>query len=127
MKEAIAVKALESFIPHRPPMVWVNNVLWANETEGEGEVVVDPQAHYCHGNTIRPSSFIEWVAQSYGFCRAAYNHQKGINAVLKKAYLAAFQDFTFPSRAIAATPKTRLIIHTKVIRQLGPISLVEGV
>jgi predicted hotdog family 3-hydroxylacyl-ACP dehydratase len=124
-QKPIPVSTFEDAIPHRPPMVWIDNVLWADDKEGECEVLINKKAHYCNEKVIRQSSLIEWMAQSFGFCRALHWHQTGVGTTLKKAYLAAFQDFTFP-KPFTIDEHKKLIVRTRIIRQRSNLFLVHG-
>ena len=92
------VRELEEWIPHRQPMVWIDEVLSADGVQGECLVRLRADALYMGpGGVIRPSSMIEWIAQGYAFVRAAQTKLHLISADIKpkRAFLVAITNARF--------------------------------
>ena len=64
----ISTKWITTFMPHRAPAIWIDEVLSYDSRGGHGRVYLDPAAHYFDQTELRQSSLVEFVAQSYGYC-----------------------------------------------------------
>ena len=62
------VSDFEDCVPHRPPMVWVDDILSASDSGGECLIRVRRDALYCVNGRIEPMNCIEWIAQTFAFC-----------------------------------------------------------
>ena len=124
----IDIQKLQSALPHRPPMRWINKVLWAEKGAGTSLVVLDKAAHYYNNGELRRSSFIEWMAQAYGFNTAAYElYTSGESTKTPtKAFLAAVSNANFDLENFDKGHVKRLLIHTKLETQLGNLLLVKA-
>lgn len=121
----IETSLLSEFLPHRPPFVWVDKVLALTETTGLCSVSLDKEKNYCHSTEVRPSSYIEWMAQAYAFCGILRTLRAGHSPHLQKAFLAAFTHFQiFSPLLLQQQPEIHLFVEKK--RELGPISLIDG-
>lgn len=130
----IPVDRLYEWVPHRPPLVWVDEVVGVTESGGECLVRLDPTARYMGANgAIRPSSFIEWMAQAYAYVRAA-QQVAGVrptaSAAPKRAYLVSIASFTYQRDEVergrgAAIGELKARVEEG--RTIGPITLVDGV
>ncbi|NJL25529.1 MAG: hypothetical protein HC902_10395 [Calothrix sp. SM1_5_4] len=67
MKEAILATDIMSYIPHRPPMVWIDEVTDYSASGGECLVRVKQNALYMGPQGLRASSCLELMAQAYAF------------------------------------------------------------
>lgn len=125
------VRELESWIPHRLPMVWIDEVVSADGAGGECRVVLRADGHCMGpGGVVRPSSLIEWIAQGYAFVRAAQSKLQLINADMKpkRAFLVAITNARFEylkTPGVLEGAKT-LRVRVRNERDFGPLSLVEG-
>lgn len=124
MNFPIEIKELETELPHRPPMVWIDRVLWIDATKGECEVVIDPKALYCENGKVRQVAPIEWIAQAVGFSRAArdkLNPERKIH----EAFLVGIRDTKIEGlEVLKAGDKVR--IKAEIKRELAPLTLVKG-
>ncbi len=112
-------------------MVWIDEVVSADGVQGECRVQLRADAaYYGPGGIIRPSSMIEWIAQSYAFVRAAQTKLQLISADLKpkRAFLVAITNARFEYQKTPAllTGAKALVIRVRNERDFGPLSLVEG-
>lgn len=71
-KKPIDTKELTNYLPHRPPMVWIDRVLEYSQDSGVCEVIPKSNSLYIDNNKIMETSALEWMAQSYGFIKDAF-------------------------------------------------------
>lgn len=118
------VSELAGYLPHSDQMVWIDSVLSADAEGGVALVIVDKDKHYCDKDGVRQSSFIEWIAQGFGFVNALLAKNNPSNSPIKNAFLVGFNNVTFNS----SLPKAgeALLITTLHKRTIGPISYIEG-
>jgi hypothetical protein len=109
-------------LPHRPPMLWVDKVLWSRDGEGECLVELKRDAHYYDSGEIRTSSFIEWMAQSYGLVSAVSDNA----GTPKKAFLAAISNANFNLEKIVGSNDKRLVIYTSLKCRLDNLYVVDS-
>src|SRR5687768_16243919 len=84
----VPVAKLSGFLPHRPPMVWVEEVVEVDETGGLCGLSLEASAPYLTDGKIRRSSYIEWMAQSFAFVEAC----RKPNDRLETAFLVGIRD-----------------------------------
>ena len=124
----IDVEKLQAGLPHRAPMLWINKVLWAEEGVGKSLVVLDKSAHYYNNGELRRSSFIEWMAQAYGFNTIAYEVYKNSDELKMptKAFLAAVSKVNFNLTGFNTEDLKEVVVHTELKCKLDNLSLVEA-
>ena len=130
MNKTSNIRDVLPFVPHRPPMVWVDEIVTFDETSGECRVVMLDGAHFLGAEGLRSTSCLEFIAQAYGYCSVAFSRQKDPNAPpLKKAFLASFKDVVFADSARIAQVKVGDLVQAKFsgVRHIGPIALFNGV
>lgn len=121
----ISTDTLLDYLPHKPPMVWIDSILEFSATGGVGLTVIKDNAHYMTNNELRRTACIEFVAQTFAFTNAATMKQNNIAYQNQRAFLAAIKDFDIrawpelPSGAVLRT-------EVKKERQFGPISIIVG-
>lgn len=121
----IQIDKLIEALPHRGPMVWVDQVLKAGPEGGETLIILDPDKHYFDNKQIRQSSYIEWMAQSYGYVQAAYGAQTGeVPSPDRRVFLVGLRQITF--YPIDFKGIERLKICVQRTRQIGPVSFIQG-
>src|SRR5690242_13635939 len=95
----VPVKEIEPYLPHRPPMVWIDDVLVFSEKAGECRVILKPDGHYFGLEGLRATSCLEFIAQAYGFisvCHHIYIMDPN-SKPLSKAFLASIKNAEMPS------------------------------
>lgn len=118
-----------NYVPHRPPMVWVDEIITFDENSGECAVMVKNDAHFLGPEGLRATSCLEFIAQSYGYCSVAFTLEKDPNsAPLKKAFLASFKDVKWaePSRMAKVAVGDELRVKFEGVRHIGPITMFDG-
>lgn len=131
MNKVVDVKDIWEFAPHRPPMIWVDQVRAFTETGGETTVLLKADAHYMRDDgSLRPSSCLEFVAQSYGFISICHREFSGnpVSRPPQRAFLASFNDAKFAGKDLFKDlkPGDELQIHLSGARAMGPIILFQG-
>ena len=122
------VSRLQQWLPHRGPAIWVDQVNWVTENEGECQLTLRPEGHYLSTGGLRQTSLIEWIAQSYGFvrtCQMISQGPQGREKKPEKAYLVAIRDVEW-AESVPQSNSMTLRIHVRKTHQVGPIALVEG-
>ena len=126
MKLPVPTSELLDFIPHRPPMVWIDFVDSYSESGGSSRTILVKEGFYFTDEQLRRSVCIELVAQAFAFNNAALLKASGLsNPPIKRAFLAAIKDFKiteWPTIPVGAVLKTTV----KKSRQFGPITLISG-
>ncbi len=121
----LKAKTLESWLPHRPPMVWVKTILWSSEAGGECLVDLKEIPLACTNGLLRQSSAIEIMAQSFGFVMAHYHyHLKSQYTGFKKTFVVSYKKVSFSNLKI----KDDQALRIKVIkeREVSTIAFVNG-
>jgi len=117
------IEQLSSYLPHRAPMIWVDEVYAVADSKGSCLVHLKDDALYMDEDGPRKSSAIEWLAQAYGYVCAARAYQQGSNSAASKAFLAQVRNASYKH----PLPKSgTLIIEVEDKRILGPLSLITG-
>jgi predicted hotdog family 3-hydroxylacyl-ACP dehydratase len=131
MTQNVRVADIIPYLPHRPPMVWIDEVLHFSEKSGECRVRLSAEGHYMGDlGLLRPTSCLEFIAQAYGFisvCHHIYILDPN-SKPLSKAFLASMKDAKLPSDEAlnSIKPGDVLTITIAGVRQMGPIVLFNG-
>lgn len=122
----IPTKDLYNYLPHKPPMVWIDTVVSFSDNGGETTTDLKSDGVYFTEGRLRPSSFIEFTAQAYAFVNLAYLRAGGENDVVhSKTYLASIKDFVIHGD-IDLKPGTVVTTRVRKTRTFGPITVVKG-
>jgi hypothetical protein len=137
---------LQAALPHRPPMVWLDEVLSAGASGGTCGVTLRPGGLYTvAGAPDRCLTFapVEWMAQAYGYARACYemiqeemiqdemartqrtsaSSEAPGSFGLRRAFLVGVSELELPRRVPAAG---RLLVEARLTREMAPLALVDG-
>ena len=116
---------LLGFLPHQGDMIWIDYVIESHDTGGTCLVIVNKYKHYFGEEELRQSSFIEWMAQGFGFLNALKVKQgKAAQGAVTNAFLVGFNNVTFGQ--ILPQESEELLIITNATRSIGPITYIEG-
>lgn len=118
------------WVPHRPPMVWIDEVVNASKERGECLVRCKQEALYRHNGHIPPVSCIEFVAQAFAFVRSCYLIEGGYasKAEAHEALLVGVKNakFLFEEGDAEVDQATELHVIVDQFREFGPIIMVRG-
>lgn len=117
---------LLDFLPHRPPMVWIDEVGEAFEAGGECFVTLKADGLYFSGERLRRTSLIEFIAQGFGYLSAARVLRAGAEPPkASKAFLVSVSKCQIsPTEALKAGDRLRVVLADS--KSLGPITLFYG-
>jgi 3-hydroxymyristoyl/3-hydroxydecanoyl-(acyl carrier protein) dehydratase len=126
----IQVCDILKYIPHRPPMVWVDEVVRFSKVDGECLIHIRADGLYMSPMGLRSSSCLEFIAQAYGFISTCYiTRVLDPNAgPMKRAMLVSFKDARFASPEILASVRAgdTLRVPVEGVRAVGPITAFYG-
>ncbi len=118
------------YSPHRPPMVWIDDVVSYGETAGECLVRVKEDSLYMDPEGLRASACLEFIAQAYGYMSIAWRiYEAQPNAKpLKRAFLASIKDAKTcePDRLREVRVGDELRVKISGVRWMGPITMFGG-
>lgn len=132
MEKEIQVTDLIPYLPHRPPMVWINRILEVgNDYKGlSGICIVDldrSSLYVNNGDQLRASSAIEFTAQGFGYLKAAFQVIHKINNPPTKTYLTGVRSCRADFKNLDLKSVSQLQITITTLREMLPISYVKGV
>lgn len=120
---------LGAYVPHRPPMLWIHQVLWV--TPNQGACLAQPQnlGHAWDEQGLRASSAVEWMAQASGFIKTCQhlNFKEQKIKETKNAYLVSVRNIELiKDFSQKASRQSQLIISIQTIRDLEPFSIIRA-
>jgi predicted hotdog family 3-hydroxylacyl-ACP dehydratase len=125
-KLPLPTSELAHVLPHRAPMLWVDEVIEVSEKGGTAAVHMKAGAHYFDGaGNLRPTSPVEWMAQAYGFISATMMLHGLVPSKPspKRAFFAHMKNIVYH----APLPNSgTLLVQMELEREMGPLSLVKG-
>lgn len=93
--------SVSSLIPHRPPMLLVDQILDVGETSGVATATIAPDHLFLRvDGTLAPETYCELIAQGFGVCESFRRVQKGLT-IDGGGFLASMREMQFlaPARA----------------------------
>ena len=121
----VNVAQMRAILPHRPPMVWIDEVLSGSHEGGICRTIPSQENLYFNSGTFLKYTGIELVAQAFGFSRGIFELSKNPGAAEPaRAFLVGIR--TTHMRTIPADTGS-LLIETKLFRELPPLLLVDGI
>lgn len=126
----IKVSDLAEWTPHRPPMVWIDEVISVTATEGECRAQLKKDGLYMHFGILPLSSLIEFVAQAYAYVRCV-QAQQGLGSKSekpKRAFLVGTgqTDFFIKESDSRIAIGQELRFHVSEIREILPFVMFTG-
>ncbi len=124
----LSVRDLEGFLPHREPAVWIHEVINADETSGTCTVRFSRTATFADTSSVLESSYLEWMAQAFGFVSAA-QRKLGLlktQSDLEQAFLAAVKNYQILEVPQSLEEGDLFQVNVRATHVVGPVTLVEG-
>lgn len=126
----IKVSELSEWTPHRPPMVWMDEVISVTAIDGECRALLKKEGLYMTSGVLRLSSLIEFVAQAYAYVRCV-QAQQGLGSKSekpKRAYLVGTgpTDFFVKEGDSRIACDQELRFHVSEIREILPFVMFTG-
>jgi predicted hotdog family 3-hydroxylacyl-ACP dehydratase len=120
----VKVAQIRAILPHRPPMVWIDDILSGTHEGGICRTIPVKESLYLSDGTFLKYTGIELIAQAFGFSRGVYELSKNAGAnEPARAFLVGIRTF---SMAKIPAGVGSLLVETKLFRELPPLLLVDG-
>jgi 3-hydroxymyristoyl/3-hydroxydecanoyl-(acyl carrier protein) dehydratase len=125
--KTLSTAELIDWLPHRPPMVWVDEVGESSENGGECFVTLREDGLYFASHGLRETSPIEFLAQGFGYLAAATSVRSGKTEVpqKQKAFLVSVTQCTLHDLSTVRAGD-QLTISVSGVKHVGPITLFNG-
>jgi predicted hotdog family 3-hydroxylacyl-ACP dehydratase len=125
MNFPINVAQLRAVLPHRPPMIWIDEILSGSHEGGICRTIPSHDSLYVNSGTFLKYTGIELVAQAFGFSRGVFELSKNPGAAEPaRAFLVGIR--TNFMQSIPANAGN-LLIETRLFREMPPLLLVDGI
>lgn len=131
LKYPIKTSEFATWVPHRAPMIWIDEVLSASTEKGECVTYLKPDGIYREDSHITPTSCIEWVAQAFAYVRTCYlleTNEEAAKPKLHEALLVGIKNakFLFEVGDAEVDSAKELYVTVDHFRAFGPIIMVRG-
>lgn len=126
----VAIDYVKPFLPHRGSAIWVDEIISSAKNTGRVRVKLNKQSMYA-AKLIewRESSFIEWMAQSYGYI-VALNDLMGVQSAeqARKTFIVEVKsaDFPKPEEIQLLKHGDEIEVEVTCTHDFHPLKLVEG-
>lgn len=132
MSVKLSVKDLAFYLPHRPPMVWIDHIVEVGDDykkmSGICKVHLNDQALYCsERGEILASAAIEFTAQAFGYIKAAYQVIHKFVDAPTQTYLTGVRSCKADFSEIKVPNHQILHVRVNVVREILPLTMVRGV
>ncbi len=121
-----STQELLKFLPHRSPMVWIDDVGDLSESSSECFVTLKADGLYFSNARLRRTSLIEFIAQGFGYQAAARIIRAGDEPPpAGKAYLVSVSKCVMSATdTLKAGDRLRVVLENW--KSIGPITLFNG-
>jgi predicted hotdog family 3-hydroxylacyl-ACP dehydratase len=129
MKLPILVKDIAAYAPHRPPMIWIDEITATGDTSGTGQLVLKADALYMSPDGLRPSSCMEFIAQAYGFSCICHELIHNVARTTTTAFLASMSDGVFADAETfrQVSPGDLITVNISGVKHRGSLAVFDGV
>jgi predicted hotdog family 3-hydroxylacyl-ACP dehydratase len=115
--------AIESLIPHRAPMRWIDALTGCTDSTATATVRYDADHFAVSSGAVLETSLIECIAQTAAAALGQRSRASGKNDAARNGMLAAVSRFCIRSRPPLG--KT-LTIEIRELKRFGPMLLIAG-
>lgn len=127
----LPVKDLMNYLPHRPPMIWVNRVVEVGQDykglTGKCRIQLNKGALYINnGKELRGSSAVEFTAQAFGYLKAAYQVIYKIKNLPRETYLTGIRSCEANFEGLDLSSVQELEVRISVLREMLPVTYIRG-
>ncbi len=125
MKLPMKITEMQWALPHRPPMIWLDEVLSVGADGGICAVDLSEDRLFAgaDGHCLDFAS-VEWMAEAYGYARACHAVLAGRETGgLKRAFLVGVGQLELIKRLPA---KGRVLVESRTSREMAPLVIVKG-
>ncbi len=114
---------VENFLPHRPPMLWIEALTRCTESEATATARFR-EGDFAVGNgAVLETALVECIAQTVAAAQGERAHRSGKAGARVSGMLAAVTDFRIKARVPAGKA---LQIDIRELKRFGPMLLVSG-
>ncbi len=114
---------IESLLPHRAPMRWLDEMVECTDTTATGTVRVTAEHFAVVDGTMLESALVECAAQTVAAALGQRRHASGDSGPAPTGMLAAVSNFQITARpAIGDT----LTIEVREVKRLGPMLMIAA-
>src|SRR5215470_11723273 len=114
---------LENFLPHRPPMLWIEALTRCTESQATATAMFR-EGDFAVGNgALLETALVECMAQTVAAAQGERAHRSGKTGASVSGMLAAVTDFRIRAPAPIGKP---LQIEVRELKRFGPMMLVSG-
>jgi predicted hotdog family 3-hydroxylacyl-ACP dehydratase len=119
------VEDLADYVPHRPPMLWIDEVLEVSEDGLSGKCALTVKEDALHQQSgVKKFAPLEWIAQAYAFISAHSMKGRGEKPRAAEMFLAAMTDVRLTDRERKTGERFEILVRRT--HSVGPFSLLEG-
>lgn len=130
MNYPVATAKLADWLPHRAPMLWVDEVCSASEIGGEARVRIRKDALYMNAGELRASTVIEFIAQTFGFVSACQriDHPHLVHSKIEKAFLVGVRsaDVSKVADRKIWSENDSLLVRVRNFKTIGSMQILDG-
>lgn len=116
-------RILENLLPHRPPMLWINDLSRCTDTEATATTTFKEADFAVANGTVLETALVECMAQTVAAAHGERARRSGKGGANVGGMLAAVTNFQFRGRALIGKP---LQIEVRELKRFGPMLLVSG-
>lgn len=121
----VPIPTIQEALPHRPPMIWLDEVVEAGGDGGVCAVTLTTDRLFAgvDGHALDFAA-VEWMAEAYGYSRAVHARAGGKGpGGLKRAFLVGVGQLDLPLRLPL---DRRILVEVRTSREMPPLVLVRG-
>lgn len=116
--------ALDSLLPHRAPMQWIEALIDCTDTTASATVRFSSGHFAVTDGVVTETALVECMAQTVAAALGHRAHQSGHTGPANPGMLGAVSAF----RILSSPPLDKLIlIEVREVKRFGPMLLVAGV
>jgi predicted hotdog family 3-hydroxylacyl-ACP dehydratase len=115
--------AIESLLPHRAPMRWIDALLECTDNTASGTACFSPEHFAVRNGNVIESALVECMAQTVAAAMGQRARSQAARGANNPGMLAAIMNFKI--HATAPIEKV-LRIDVREIKRFGPMQLVFG-
>ena len=115
--------AIEQFLPHRPPMRWIDELVEFTDTTAKATACLAADHFAVADGAVMETALVECVAQTVAAAQGARAKASGKSGAPTGGMLAAVSGFRVVSRPLCGQT---LHIEVREVKRFGPMMLVSG-
>src|SRR6267378_3906383 len=116
--------AIETLLPHRAPMLWIDALTTCADTTATATVFLDADHFALAEGSLLETALVECVAQTVAAALGQRSQTRGQPGRTRNGMLAAVSNFRIHSRPLAG--KT-LHVQVTELKRFGPMLLMSGI